>query len=259
VYRDLFEQIKEAFGREYVTNTGRISSNTQTAYALALEFDLLTDAQRVVAGERLAADVMRFGHLTTGFLGTPHLAPALQHSGHTDLAYQLLLREDYPSWLYPIKRGATTMWERWDGIKPDGTFQDVGMNSFNHYAYGAIGDWMYRVVAGLAIDPDEPGYKHVLIEPEPGGDLTFARASLKTMYGETAAGWERTTDGLRLTAVIPPNTHATIRLPDAELSSVREGGKPVATASGITNVSQQTNAVVLETGSGTYNFSYTPR
>ena len=118
------------------------------------------------------------GHLTTGFVGTPYLCHVLSRYGYTDVAYLLLNREEYPSWLYPVKQGATTIWERWDGQKPDGTFQDVGMNSFNHYAYGAIGEWMYRVVAGLEIDPREPGYKHVLVQPQPGGGLTSAEARL---------------------------------------------------------------------------------
>jgi len=258
-YRALFEQIKAAFAREYVTATGRMASNTQTAYALALEFNLLPDAQRVEAGERLAADVERFGHLTTGFLGTPHLAPALEHAGRIDLAYKLLLREEYPSWLYPITRGATTMWERWDGIRTDGSFQDVTMNSFNHYAYGAIGDWMYRVVAGLAPDPDAPGYKHVVIAPRPGGGLTYARARLETMYGETMSSWERLDDGqglLRLTAVVAPNTRATIRLPGARVEALLEGGNPATSATGVASVTQDGDAVVVEAGSGTYVFEY---
>ena len=188
-YAALLPKIKEAFLKEFVTASGRVGENTQTAYAVALQFDLLPEDLRAEAARRLAAEVKTRGHLTTGFVGTPYLCHVLSRYGYTDVAYLLLNREDYPSWLYPVKQGATTIWERWDGQKPDGTFQDVGMNSFNHYAYGAIGEWMYRVVAGLEIDPREPGYKHVLVQPQPGGGLTSAEARLQTLYGETVSGW----------------------------------------------------------------------
>ena len=127
-----------------MTAAGRVGENTQTAYALALQFDLLPEELRAEAARRLAAEVKTRGHLTTGFVGTPYLCHVLSRYGHSDVAYQLLNRQEYPSWLYPVKQGATTIWERWDGQKPDGSFQDAGMNSFNHYAYGAIGEWMYR-------------------------------------------------------------------------------------------------------------------
>jgi hypothetical protein len=166
-YAALLEKIQAAFQKEFVTPNGRLSANTQTAYSLALAFDLLPEAQRKGAAERLAQDVRKFGHLTTGFLGTPLLCQVLSDYGYLDEAYMLLNRKEYPSWLYPVTKGATTIWERWDGIKPDGSFQDKGMNSFNHYAYGAIGEWMYRVSAGIDIDPQHPGYKHILIQPRP--------------------------------------------------------------------------------------------
>ncbi len=176
-YAALLPKIKEAWVREFVTSTGRVGENTQTAYALALQFDLLPENLRAEAARRLAAEVKSRGHLTTGFVGTPYLCHVLSRYGHADLAYRLLLREEYPSWLYPVKQGATTIWERWDGQKPDGSFQSVGMNSFNHYAYGAIGEWMYRVVAGLELDPREPGYRHVLAQPQPGGRLDLGRGA----------------------------------------------------------------------------------
>ncbi len=255
-YRQLFERIRDAFDREYLTATGRLASNTQTAYALTLAFDLAPDSLRADLGQRLADDVDRFGHLTTGFLGTPHLLFALSSTGHLAEAYKLLLRREYPSWLYPITRGATTVWERWDGIKPDGSFEDVSMNSFNHYAYGAVGSWMYRVAAGLDLDPAEPGYRHVLVQPHPGGGLTDARAELETGYGAAASGWRRDGDRLVVTAVVPPNTHATIRLPGARLDQVTEGTTPVAAAAGIRAARQDGDDVVVESGSGRYQFRY---
>jgi alpha-L-rhamnosidase len=253
----LQSKVKEAFLREFVTPNGRLSSNTQTAYVLALSFDLLPPALRAQAAERLANDVRSFGsHLTTGFLGTPNLCQTLSSTGHLDVAYGLLMQKTYPSWLYPVTRGATTIWERWDGIKPDGSMQDPGMNSFNHYAYGAIGAWMYSVVAGIDIDPAEPGYKHVLIRPEPGGGLTSARAALLSVHGEIASAWKREGATFSLEVTIPPNTHATIRLPGAEAAAVTEGGQPVAGARGISAVRVEGNAVVVEAGSGKYSFAY---
>ena len=147
-YETLANEVKAAWQREFVTAAGRVGENTQTAYTLALQFDLLPPHLRLEAARRLVADIGRHGdHITTGFVGASYLPFALSGHGQLDTAYKLLNQETYPSWLYPVKNGATTIWERWDGRKPDGTFQDPGMNSFNHYAYGAIGDWMYRVVA----------------------------------------------------------------------------------------------------------------
>ena len=182
-YSKLLEHVTSAFLNEYVTPNGRLASNTQTAYVLALYFDLLPEALRKQAAQRLVENIRDYGnHLTTGFLGTPHMCQVLTRFGYTDVAYALLLQETYPSWLYQVKMGATTIWERWDGIKPDGTFQNPGMNSFNHYAYGAIGDWMFRVIAGIDIDPSGPGYKRIYIAPHPGGNLTHAGAELETLY-----------------------------------------------------------------------------
>ena len=223
MYRDLFARIRAAFQREYVTATGRLTSNTQTAYVLALDFGLLPDSLRADAARRLADDVRRMGHLTTGFLGTPALLRMLSDNGYLEVAYGLLLREQYPSWLYEVKQGATTIWERWDGLRPDSSFQDAGMNSFNHYAYGAVGDWLYRVVAGLNDDPDEPGYKHIIIRPRPGPGFTFAKATLLTPYGEAASGWRLVGDTVTVSARIPANTHATVILPDGSRQEIGSG------------------------------------
>ncbi|HMC83964.1 MAG TPA: family 78 glycoside hydrolase catalytic domain, partial [Chitinophagaceae bacterium] len=171
MYNEVFDKVKEAFNRNYVTPEARIASESQTSYVLALQFDLLPESMRPKATQYLVDDIKgRGNHLSTGFLGTPYLCHVLSSNGRTDVAYDLLLQPTYPSWLYPVKMGATTIWERWDGQKTDSTFEDVGMNSFNHYAYGAIGDWMYRVVAGIEIG--EPGYKHILIQPHPDKKFT---------------------------------------------------------------------------------------
>ncbi|MCB0584260.1 MAG: glycoside hydrolase family 78 protein, partial [Phaeodactylibacter sp.] len=267
-YAKLLDNIKAAFLREYMTPNGRLASSTQTAYVLALAFDMLPEDQRRQAAERLAENVRRYGHITTGFLGTPHICHVLSEYGFTDLAYDLLFRRKYPSWLYPVTMGATTIWERWDGIKPDGSFQNVGMNSFNHYAYGAIGDWLYRRVAGIAIDPANPGYKHIVIQPEPTDSLSFARAIHECPYGVIESGWGRDGDRLKIEVSIPPNTRATVRLPGAEMAGVRLDGELLGekgrgregesgrVGDGVLGVRQDGEDTVLEVGSGTYVFEY---
>ena len=253
-YAALEDKIASAFQKEFVTPNGRLASNTQTAYALALAFGLLPESERAEAAARLAADVRKFGHLTTGFLGTPLLCQTLSDYGYLDEAYMLLNRKEYPSWLYPVTKGATTIWERWDGIKPDGSFQSPSMNSFNHYAYGAIGDWMYRVVAGIELDESVPGYKHILLQPHPGGGLTHASASVDSMYGHVSSGWAIAGGKLTVTIEVPANTTATVRLPKAKLEEVSEGGKPLAGRADISHARQAGDAVVLDVGSGKYIF-----
>lgn len=255
-YREQLARIKEAFRREFVTETGRVGEDTQTAYALALQFDLLPEALRPVAAKRLAREISQRKHLTTGFVGTPYLCHVLTRYGYLDEAYLLLNREQYPSWLYPVKQGATTIWERWDGQKPDGSFQDKGMNSFNHYAYGAIGEWMYRVMAGIEIDPAAPGYKHILIQPQPGGGFTHVRASHKTMYGQVSSAWTLKDGSFELRVEVPANTRATVRLPKAQLAAVTESGQPLRAGNGITDVRQDGSVTVVEIGSGEYRFNY---
>jgi alpha-L-rhamnosidase len=254
-YGELLSKIKSAFRREFVTDTGRVGENTQTAYALALHFDLLPDDLRVVAAKRLAQDVRDRKHLTTGFVGTPYLCHVLSRYGYLDEAYLLLNRDQYPSWLYPVKQGATTIWERWDGQKPDGSFQDKGMNSFNHYAYGAVGDWMYQVMAGIDLDEAQPGYKHILIQPQPGGGFTSVRASHMTLYGRVSSAWTIKDGKFELAVEIPANTRATVRVPSAQLAAVTESGQTVSNRNGIAGARQDGGSVVVEIGSGRYQFA----
>jgi alpha-L-rhamnosidase len=254
-YADLLQKIKAAFVTEFVSPGGRVASNSQSSYVLALYFDLLPEALRPKAAARLAKEVRTFGyHLTTGFVGTPYLCHVLSRFGFADLAYELLNQESYPSWLYPVKMGATTIWERWDGIKPDGSFQDAGMNSFNHYAYGAIGDWLYRVVAGMDTDSQQAGYKHVLIQPQPGGGLTHARATLDSMYGEITSAWQLSDTDLSLQVRVPPNTRATVRIPADDLDQVTESRQPLTQAPGVISARVHENAVIVEVGAGRYDF-----
>jgi alpha-L-rhamnosidase len=255
-YSGLLENIKTAFQKEFVTANGRLSSNTQTAYALALAFHLLPESMEKAAAARLANDVREFKHITTGFLGTPLICHVLSDYGYWDEAFMLLNRKEYPSWLYPITQGATTIWERWDGQKPDGSFQDKGMNSFNHYAYGAIGEWLYRRVAGIDIDPAQPGYKHIFIQPHPGGGLNQVSSSIESIQGRIASSWEIKEGKIRLQIEIPANTTATVRLPRARTGQVTEGGQTLSARSGITAVNQEADAVTAQLGSGSYNFEY---
>ena len=253
-YRSLLARVKEAFLREFVSPNGRVGENTQTAYVLALEFELLPERLREQAAARLAREVAGRGHLTTGFLGTPYLCHVLARFGYLDAAYALLNRRQYPSWLYPVTQGATTIWERWDGQRPDGSFQDPGMNSFNHYAYGAIGDWMYRVMAGIEIDPAAPGYQHFFVRPRPGGGFTRVSARHETLYGTVRSAWELKDGQFELQVSVPPNTRATVYVPAPDPSAVTEGGQPLAVERGVTAVREEGNAVAIEVGSGEYSF-----
>jgi len=255
-YTALLERIKAAYLKEYTTPNGAIMSNTQTAYVLALQFDLFPPAMRQQAADRLAANIREYNnHLTTGFLGTPYLCHVLSRYGYTDLAYALLLQQTYPSWLYPVTKGATTIWERWDGIRTNGDFQAVTMNSFNHYAYGAIGDWMYRVMAGLDSDPAAPGYKKIRIAPHIGGGFTQAAAGYQTPYGRVSSGWKLEYGQLIVEVEIPANTTATLRMPCTKAGSVSESRQALSQVSDIQVLGQENEYVLLKLGSGRYRFS----
>jgi alpha-L-rhamnosidase len=191
-----------------------VGNGSQTCNVLALHFDLLPAKLRPVATANLVRDIETRGNkLSVGFVGSSYLPWVLSDNGRLDVAYKLLFQKQWPSWLYAVTQGATTIWERWDGWTHDKGFQDVGMNSFNHYAYGAIGAWLYAVVAGLQLDPTQPGYKHILIQPQPGGGLTSARATLRTPYGVASSAWKITAGKFTLAVTVPPNTIATVRLP----------------------------------------------
>jgi alpha-L-rhamnosidase len=254
-YTANLQKIKEAFQKEYLTQSGRLVSSTQTAYVLALNFDMLPEELRKQAAERLVQNVKDYNyHLTTGFLGTPYLCHVLSRFGYTDIGYRLLMQETYPSWLYPVKMGATTIWERWDGIKPDSTFQTPGMNSFNHYAYGAIGDWMYRVVAGIDTDNETPGYKKIIIKPNVGGGLTNAKAELLSYYGTISSGWKQEGGQTTYEIEIPSNTTATIYLPASGADKISESDKPLGDQKEF-KVNSSNGLVAIEVGSGKYKFT----
>jgi alpha-L-rhamnosidase len=255
-YSALLKNIKDAYIKEYVTTNGRLVSSTQTAYVLALNFDMLPESLRQQAAAKLVENIKAYNnHLTTGFLGTPYLCHVLSRFGYSDVAYTLLLQETYPSWLYPVKMGATTIWERWDGIKPDSTFQTPGMNSFNHYAYGAIGDWMYRVVAGLDTDPDGPGYKKIKIQPYIGKGLTQASATLDTYYGKASSGWKLEGNSIKMDVEIPANSTAMVYIPSAANSTITENGTELSTIKDISVTGNEKGYTIVKLGSGSYHFT----
>lgn len=209
--------VSATFTEHYFDADGKLKNapETQTAYLLAIAFDLIPAKLQVGAAENLVRLVGEAGgHLRTGFLGTPYIVSILDRMGYTDLAYSILFKETYPGWFFSINQGATTMWERWNSYTHEDGFGDVAMNSFNHYAYGAIGQWMVERIAGLAPDPAHPGYKHFFIQPEPGGPLEWARAELETPYGKATSSWKKEGDKLIMEITVPPNTTATILFPD---------------------------------------------
>ncbi len=256
-YTALLDRIKKAYVKEYVTPNGLISSDTQTAYVLALEFDMLPENLRQQAADRLANNIRRYGnHLTTGFLGTPYLCHVLSRFNHADVAYRLLLQDTYPSWLYPVKMGATTIWERWDGIRPDGSLETPTMNSYNHYAYGAIGDWMYRVVAGIDTKEDAPGYKGIIIKPTLGGNMTNIEADYNTNYGKVSSHWKIDGGNLLMHVEIPANTTATVYIPAANAAGITEKGVALSSAPGVTMANESAAGyVAVNVGSGVYDFT----
>ncbi len=221
-FRKLHAEIGEAFRRAYVTPDGRVVGHCQTAYLLALSFDLLPALLHRQSFAHLVDLIeARDCHLTTGFVGTPLLLPVLTRFGRTDLAYKILLQEDYPSWLYTVRNGATTMWERWNSYTKEHGFGDVGMNSFNHYAYGAVGEWMYRVIGGIRLLA--PGFRKILFAPEPGGGLTSAECQLDTPQGRAECRWNLRGKTLRGEVTVPPRTTAELRLPGQRTKKLLPG------------------------------------
>jgi len=247
-YSKLYLNIVKVFQNEFFTPEGHLTAMTQTAHILSLMFGLVPEEYRELTINNLITLLEENnGHLLTGFLGTPYFCHVLSQNGRLDEAYNLLLKEDYPSWLYQVNKGATTIWEHWDGIMPDGSLWSPEMNSFNHYAYGAIGDWLYRVVAGLDTHPDVPGYRKLLIKPQPGGGLTYAKAEYWSLYGRTAVMWRIEEDKMTVEVTVPHNTTAQVVLKGAALETTAAGNVPLKACS---------EGVEAQVGSGTYQFYY---
>ena len=276
-YAALYEKVKAAFLAKYIDADGRtvapyvpfrwpgmpvnpdepkagdpVPVDTQTSYALPLYFGLLDGELRDKAVARLVADIEEHGNtLTTGFIGTPYLNPALSEAGRDDIAYTLFEQTKYPSWLYPVLQGATTMWERWNSYTIENGFGPVDMNSFNHYAYGAIAEWMFSHQLGIQRDEDHPAYKHILLQPKVGGKETFARGGFETPYGRVESGWEKTAEGYVYRVTIPANTTASLSLAAPDEGHVKilkgaQGAGPMRNLGG---------KVLCELESGSYEFA----
>jgi alpha-L-rhamnosidase len=255
-YQALFEEARGAFLKRFVHEDGTIEGGTQTSYVLALEFDLLPKQLRPLAAAELVRNIQERGnHLSTGFVGTPYLSWVLSKLGHLDTAYALLKQTTWPSWLYSVTQGATTIWERWDGWTQEKGFQDPKMNSFNHYAYGAIGAWMYAVIGGIDVDADQPGYKHIVMRPRPGGGLTRAAAELQSMYGVIRSAWTQENGRFRWQVIVPANTTATVSIPVKDVPQVTESGQPLERANGVTVLTMDDGSVVCSLASGAYDIS----
>ena len=253
-YLERYEAIKAAFGAAFVSADGTVRGDSQTAYILTITNDLIpAGLDDQVASQFVETLERRGNHLSTGFLGVDGLLPALTAIGRTDIAYTLLQNTDYPSWGYEIGKGATTIWERWNSIMPDGSFGPVEMNSFNHYAYGAVGEWMNRTMAGVAAL--EPGYRKVLVAPQAGAGVDWVEYSLDTPYGTVASSWRADASGaMKLDVTVPANTTAEIRIPTSSRWAVTEGGTPAESVRGIEFSSFADGVAVFTVGSGEYSF-----
>lgn len=251
----LGDSVRFAFEKEFIDSQGKLTTEneTQTGYLMALGFELVSEEKADKVLPHLIAKIEEADqHLRTGFLGTPLLATVLDKYGYTDLMYTLLFKETYPSWFYSINQGATTMWERWNSYSHEDGFGNAGMNSFNHYAYGAIGQWMYERIAGIS--PLLPGYKKILIAPVIGSKLEYAKAEYNSVYGRISSGWKKLENGLELNVTIPPNTTAEIVIPVKEGMKLLLDSEEISNRSDVTFIKQNKSSIVLETLPGSYLF-----
>jgi alpha-L-rhamnosidase len=253
-YDELFEKIKAAFVQRFVKPDGSVGSNSQTSYVLALHVGLLPKEQQTVVADRLVADLQAHQwHLTTGFLGTPYIMNVLSSTGHSDVAYKLLLTDTFPSWGYMVQHGATTMWERWNS---DQMLGDPNMNSFNHYAYGAVGEWLYRYVAGIDLAPEDRAFHHFELHPQFSRALGQGGATYDSAYGPITSAWKYVNGAVEWTATIPANTTATLTLPAAQRSRVLLNGRTLSSRpAGLKPLQSDDHAQRFEAQSGTYRFT----
>jgi len=254
-YKELSGKVKEAYIKKCVDRDGRVKPSRQGAYVLALAHDMVPDEIKPRLAAHLAKLVKdRGNHLDTGFLATPHLCQVLCDNGYEGIAFEVLNQDTIPSWLYEVKKGATTVWEAWDCLKNDGKLRK-GM-SFNHYAFGAIGAWLYRYVAGIGLDEANPGGKHFILSPHPGGGLTEAQATYQSSYGEVRSAWKLSEGWMTCSITVPANSTANVRLPKAIKSGVSVDNRLLEEADGVSGVGQDTGGVTLQLGSGSYEFRY---
>jgi alpha-L-rhamnosidase len=252
-YRQLFDKVRVAFNQTYVKPDGEVGTGSQTSYVLALHMGLLPERQRVDAAQKLAHDIEAHDfHLTTGFLGTPYLLLVLSNTGHSDIAYRLLLQTTYPSWGYMIQRGATTMWERWNG---DQMLGDPSMNSFNHYAYGAVAEWLYRYAAGIDEDPGDPGFHRIILHPQFDRSLGQAQATYESRYGAITSDWKVAGNTITWSVVVPANTAALLYFPSDTTATIEENGADILQSATVSFVLRDSTKAVYAAGAGSYKFT----
>jgi alpha-L-rhamnosidase len=258
-YAKLAADVRSAFVAKYVGADGRITGNTQCGYLLALRFGLLPEELRPAAVKYLLADIESRGYrLSTGFVGVGLLLPALAEAGEDAAAYRLLLQDEFPSWLFSVKHGATTIWERWDGWTPErGVHPDASMNSFNHYSLGSCGQWLFEGVAGIEPDPEKPGFEHFFIRPRTAGPLNAAWAIYRSIRGDIRSAWQVEGIHLRLSVTVPGNTSATVVVPSRANTAVIESGRGLQGSPGVRSVKREGDSMIIEVGGGTYEFTST--
>ena len=258
-YADLYKKVSQAFcstffdaeGYTVMNNSEKTRINSQTSYILPLEFlDMPADLRTKAAGHLVKKIHESGDRLQTGFLGTPYILNVLSACGHSDLAYKLYTQTEYPSWLFPVRQGATTMWERWNSYTIKEGFGDVGMNSFNHYAYGAVEEWIMSHNLGIQRDETRPAYKHILLQPEINPSFGYAKGGFRSVYGNIESQWKVTPQGTEIAFTIPANTTATFTLPAASKGALRT----ITGSKGIARKSYAGGKVTLELLSGTYKF-----
>jgi alpha-L-rhamnosidase len=255
-YNNLFSNIAAAFNKEYVSGDGHIQSDTQTSSLLALKFGLLPESLRPKVAQYLRENIeSKSNHLSTGFLGVSYLLPVLDDSGNAETAGKVLVQDTFPSWLFSVKHGATTIWERWDGWTPDKGFQDPGMNSFNHYSLGSCGEYLFGYIGGIR--PATPGFKTFLIAPSIPDDLTWAKTTYDSIHGQISSYWKREGTHLDLDVTIPPNTAAIVCIPATDLTTITESGIPITKSLIIQclRTDRGKNKVWLSVPSGVYRFA----
>ncbi|MDO4272371.1 MAG: family 78 glycoside hydrolase catalytic domain [Eubacteriales bacterium] len=251
-YKELHEKIVEAFQQLYVEEDGSLKVKTQTALILAAEFELVPEHLAKKYSAQLAQSLKETNYdLITGFVGTPYICHVLSRYGHGDAAYKLLFKREYPSWMYQVTQGATTVWEHLDGIRPDGTLWNPRMNSFNHYAYGSVAEWIFREIAGLQICENEPGYKRFLIRPCVGEQLEDARFTYESMYGTIVSGWEKMADGIKYEITVPVNTTAEVYV---QGNKILQNGRAIHDEEGIHIIEKDDKGCLMELAGGTYEF-----
>jgi len=262
-YTDLYGKIKAAFARDYVAKDGSLVVQSQTAHVLALAFNLLNEKQQKIAADRLAAQIAKNNYrMTTGFLGTKELLPVLSAHGHHDLAVRLFQSREFPSWGYEVVNGATSIWERWDSYTKEDGFgrHNAAMNSFSHYAFGAVCEWMFRTLAG--IDSDDPGFRHLVLQPSPPAPgsnpvntpIHWVKAHHDSINGRIVSNWKLENGVFTYDVTVPANTTASVFLPAAAIEDVAESGRPVGRSDLIKNRPEKDHPVVLEIGAGSYSF-----